>query len=73
MGISTWMSMEPVIIPEVALEILRIAMPYVDSWKVGTINHFPEVETSVDWISFKDRAVAILNEAHANYYIKKWE
>ena len=71
MGISTWVSMEPVIIPEEALDVLRIAMPFVDSWKIGKINHCPEVEKSVDWIAFRDKAVAMLNEAHADYYIKK--
>ncbi|MBR4222821.1 MAG: hypothetical protein IKR81_16800, partial [Victivallales bacterium] len=71
MGIVTWVSMEPVIIPEEALEVLQMAMPYVDSWKVGKINHCPDVEKAVDWIGFRDKAVSILNKNHANYYVKK--
>ncbi len=71
MGIRTWVSMEPVIIPEQALEVLHMAMPYVDSWKVGKINHCPDVEKSVDWIAFRNKAVSILEQNHADYYIKK--
>ena len=58
-GIYTWVSMEPVLYPEEALEIIRELMPYVDFWKVGKLNHgkslseeLGEIEARVDWGKF---------------------
>ena len=70
-GISTWVSMEPVIIPDEALEVLMLAMPYVDAWKIGKINHYPEIEKNVDWLAFREKAKDILEKAKANYYLKR--
>ena len=71
MGIKTWVSMEPVIIPEEALELLEKLGPFVDHWKIGKLNHFPEIEKQVDWISFREKAKTILNAQKADYYLKK--
>ena len=60
MGIYTWVSMEPVIIPDEALEVIRAAHSYVDFWKVGKLNHNKEVEQSVDWPKFREDAVSLL-------------
>lgn len=71
MGIRTWISMEPVIIPDEALALIPMLAPYVDHWKVGKINHMPDVEKNIDWIGFRDAAIAALESEHADYYIKK--
>ena len=71
MGIRTWVSMEPVIIPEEALELLETLAPFVDHWKIGKLNHFPDVEKRVDWISFREKAKFILDSQDASYYLKK--
>jgi len=37
-GIKTWVSLEPVIDPEQAIELIRLLHPYVGHWKAGKIN-----------------------------------
>lgn len=71
LGIYTWVSMEPVIIPQEALEVIKAAHPYVDFWKVGKLNHNKKVEQSVDWPRFRDDVTALLDSLSANYYIKE--
>ena len=71
MGIYTWVSMEPVIIPQEALEVIRQVHGYVDFWKVGKLNHNKEVERSVNWPKFRDDATALLESFGSEYYIKE--
>ena len=71
MGIYTWVSMEPVIIPDEALEVIRQAHDYVDFWKVGKLNHNKEVERSIDWPQFRDDTTALLDSFGSKYYIKE--
>jgi DNA repair photolyase len=71
MGIYTRVSMEPVIIPDEALEVIRLAHSYVDFWKVGKLNHNKEVERSIDWPKFRDNATALLDSFGSRYYIKE--
>ena len=71
MGIYTWVSMEPVIIPDEALAVIRQAHDYVDFWKVGKLNHNKEVERNIDWSRFRDGAIALLESFRSKYYIKE--
>lgn len=71
MGIYTWVSMEPVIFPEEALEVIRMVHDSVDFWKVGKLNHNQEVEARVDWPGFRLDVERLLGELGANYYIKE--
>lgn len=73
MGVYTWVSMEPVIIPREALEIIRLAHPYVDFWKIGKLNHNKDVESTVDWAGFRTDVVALLEQCglSGRYYIKE--
>jgi len=68
-GISTWVSVEPVITAGGALEVMHELIGYVDLWKVGKLNHFPEFEKDVDWRKFLKDTRHILNGE--NVYIKK--
>ena len=70
MGIYTWVSMEPVIIPQEALEVIRQAHGYVDFWKVGKLNHNKDLERSIDWPKFRDHARALLESFGSKYYFK---
>jgi DNA repair photolyase len=38
-GIKTWVSLEPVLYPEITLEIIRRTYGFVDEFKVGTLNY----------------------------------
>ena len=73
MGIYTWVSMEPVIIPQEALAVIRKAHSYVDFWKVGKLNHNREVEAKVNWAKFRDDVIALLDSygLQGRYYIKE--
>lgn len=69
MGIFTWVSVEPVVDPDEAIHVIRDLSPYVDFWKVGKLNHFKEVEQTIDWTKFY---VDVLSEMRGkNYLIKK--
>jgi len=69
-GIFTWVSLEPVIDPIQALDVIRAAHPYVDFWKVGKLNHMKEIEAKVDWRKFLSDVRSLLDGLNARYYIK---
>lgn len=69
-GIGTWVSLEPVIDPEQALEIIRRTHEYVDLYKVGTLNYHQRA-AEIDWRKFVAEAVAVLREFDCKYYIKQ--
>lgn len=52
MGIFTWVSLEPVINPIQALDVIRMAHEHVDFWKIGKLNHMKDHEKTVDWGRF---------------------
>jgi len=68
--IYTWVSLEPVIDPEQALEVIRKAAPYVNFWKVGKLNHMKDDEARVDWKKFKQDVETLLTGLGATFYIK---
>ncbi len=70
-GIRTWISLEPVIDPKQALELIEYFHHIVDHWKVGKLNHHPEIERKVDRIKFTDDAKALLDGLGADYYLKQ--
>lgn len=70
MGIYTWVSLEPVIFPLEALEVIRRGHQYVDYWKVGKLNHDKKVESKVDWQKFREDVVTLLDSYCCKYYIK---
>ena len=74
-GIYTWLSVEPVIDPAQALDIIERTSSggYVDSWKVGKINYKKYIEEKIDWADFLNKAEKML--AGKDYYIKRdlWE
>lgn len=71
MGIYTWVSIEPVIVPAEALKVVELAHEYVDFWKVGKLNHNREVEATVDWPKFRADVIAAFKRHRCQYYIKK--
>ena len=67
-GIPTWVSLEPVINPAWALEIIRQTHPFVDHYKIGPLNHSPA--GVIDWRLFGVKAIELLREYGKSYYIK---
>ncbi|MBT4483949.1 MAG: hypothetical protein HOC71_09770 [Candidatus Latescibacteria bacterium] len=70
-GIPTWISVEPVIKPDQALQLIRNLHPIVDHWKVGKINYNKEIENRVNWIKFREEVKDLLDSIGADYYLKK--
>ncbi len=70
-GIRTWVSLEPVIDPEQSLEIIDKTYEFVDLYRVGKLNHSPDIEQGIDWANFARRAVDLIAMYGKGYYIKK--
>lgn len=68
-GISTWVSIEPVVDPNEALKVMYDLKNYVRKWKVGKLNHNKEVESKIDWKKFYYDAKEMLEGQ--NVYWKK--
>jgi len=69
-GIPTWVSLEPVLDPDVALEIIRRTHTYVDLFKVGKLNYHAHAKT-INWAKFAKEAVELLDSLGCKYYVKK--
>ena len=70
MGIPTWVSLEPVIDPDQALEIIGQTHEYVDLFKVGPLNYRPEAK-EIDWKKFGYEVIELLEKLGKKYYIKQ--
>ena len=68
MGIRTWVSLEPVIDPDQALELIEQIHPFVDHWKVGKLNY---QNLEVDWLKFREEVTPLFDSMGADYYLKK--
>ena len=69
-NIPTWVSLEPVIVPREALQVIKDLHDIVDYWKVGKINRNAQVTAQkLDWITFREEAIALLKDLKANYTI----
>jgi DNA repair photolyase len=69
-GISTWASLEPVIVPAETIELIHMSAPFVDLFKVGRWNHDIAAE-AIDWKAFVKEAVDTLRSLGKPYYIKQ--
>jgi len=69
-GIKTWVSLEPVLYPDVALEIIKTTHSFVDKFKVGALNYHPHAKT-IDWHDFAYNAKHLLTELGSDYYLKE--
>jgi len=69
-GIPTWVSLEPVLDPGVALQIIRETHTFVDLFKIGKLNHHQLAE-EVDWRAFALDSVGLCESLEQPYYIKR--
>ena len=60
-GIPTWVSLEPVLDPAVALEIIHQTCGFVDLYKVGKLNYHP-LANKIDWHRFVHDAIRSLDD-----------
>lgn len=69
-GIKTWASIEPVIDPQQAYDLIEDTLYCVDHYKIGKINHMTEIEKKVDWVKFRTDVTDLLTKWQASFYIK---
>ena len=60
LGIYTWVSIEPVIDAEEAKKVIEALKGSVSLWKIGKLNHFPEIEATIDWKAYLKDVMVIL-------------
>jgi DNA repair photolyase len=68
-NVPTWVSLEPVIDPAAALEIVRETHTFVDLFKIGKLNHHP-LEARFNWREFGIAAMELCESFGVHYYIK---
>ena len=71
MGISTWVSLEPVMDPECSLHVIKMTHHIVDLFKIGKLNHDKALEAKIDWGRFGWEAVALCDKYGVDYYVKE--
>ncbi|HOX08169.1 MAG TPA: radical SAM protein [Planctomycetota bacterium] len=71
-GLRTWVSLEPVVSPVAAYDVLReVSRIGVDEVRIGKLNHDKEREDRVDWGEFAHEAVKICQAAKMHFYLKE--
>ena len=70
-GVQTWVSLEPVIDPNQALEVIREVDSIVDHWKIGNLNHFNAGINNAGWIRFREKAKNLLQNLGADFHLKR--
>lgn len=66
-GITTWVSFEPVIIPEQTFNLFYQTKDFVDKYKIGKINYS---KSDVDWKSFTLQIIELCEKHDKDYLIK---
>ncbi|MHC4617224.1 MAG: SPL family radical SAM protein [Planctomycetota bacterium] len=70
-GIETWVSLEPVIDPQVSLHIIELTHEIVDHFKIGKMNHASEDLPYQVWRNFGTRAARLCQRLQKSFYIKQ--
>lgn len=68
LGVTTWLSLEPVIDPDDALRVLEASRDCADAIAVGALNHR---RSDTDWALFGKHALDKLEEIGKPYYLKQ--
>jgi len=73
-GINTWASIEPVVDPVQAVDLIKRSLPFTDHFKIGKLNfdtmrhgerreRVRKIHDAIDWTAFLREAIGILEEA----------
>jgi len=68
--IRTWVSVEPVIVPEQAIQLIGELSPWVDEFRAGKLNYHPTA-AEVDWAKWAPRILAALQASGRDYLVKR--
>lgn len=71
-GIKTFASFEPVIEPSESLQLIQETLhdDSVDTYKIGKINNFMDIDKTIDWRKFLEDCLFNLEGTGKNIYIK---
>ncbi len=71
--IKTFVSLEPVVDPDVSLEIIRHTHAVVDHYHIGKMNHQDESEdlSAYAWRTYAEAAIKLCEHYGVTYYVKK--
>lgn len=70
-GIRTWVSLEPLIDPEQSLFLICATAPYVDEYRLGTLNHAEKVLTDEQLTNYAGKAYSLLKTSGKKVVWKK--
>ncbi len=70
LGIETWVSLEPVIYPQDAKNLVELTKDVVNHYKVGTMNYHPHGK-SINWKEFGWDMKRFLDKLDVKYYFKQ--
>lgn len=68
-GISTWVSLEPVIYPEQTYQLIEWTREFVDEYKIGKLNYHPR-QYEINWQLFVQSVKSQLEKLGKAYYLK---
>ena len=66
-GLTTWVSLEPVLDPGESLKLIEATAEYVDLFKIGKLNH---KANDTDWRGFGCAAIELCEKYGVPYYVK---
>ncbi len=70
-GIFTWVSIEPTLDIEQALNVIRATYEYVDLYKIGRANYIPSITNVIDWRVYTESVIELCQKLGVKHYIKK--
>ena len=70
LGIITWASFEPVVIPEQSLNCLSNVAKFISHVRIGKLNNYKGLDKKIDWAKFIFESVKICRESKLPFYIK---
>ena len=70
LGIRTWVSVEPVIVPEQCISLIQELSEWVDEWRVGKLNYHP-LAAEIEWARWAPKLLAAVKTSGRDYLIKQ--
>lgn len=70
LGVITWASFEPVIVPEQSLKCLADVSSFISHVRIGKLNNYKGLDRQIDWARFIFESVKICRENKLPFYVK---
>jgi DNA repair photolyase len=68
-GLSTWVSLEPVIEPSQSLQLISMTCNFVDEYRLGRWN-YAKGAAAINWKAYLEQAMALLDSYGVRYMVK---